>query len=145
MKTPDGQNQASNIKTSHPRRNQNSMKFTLDSSSCLEHLQVNYKHKQWLYKQHHATKWNIDQRIRWAAFNESSWLVNLSKPGISEGAICLIIDDILVRDFFCCRFAEMLASVDILEYKKTHAGTLMNATNVISMGEWQKMTRMSVR
>ena len=39
----------------------------------------------------------------------------------------------------------MLASVDILEHKKTDAGTMMNATNVISMGDQQKMTCMSVR
>ena len=100
--------------------------------------------------------WNVAQRARRDCFLDASCAEYYTQPRIPEGAVHLIVGDILVRvltriqshwqtgvlSFSEAATPQMLASLEIVGMAKMYTVTLMMGTNDVSRGELRKVMRL---
>ena len=108
------------------------------------------------YHRHNRMDWTAAQRARRDAFHDASWAECLTQPRIPEGAVHLIIGDILIRVLTRIQAhwqvgilsssgaatPQILTSLEMLEMAKIYMVTLMVGTNDVSRGEQRKVMRL---
>ena len=101
------------------------------------------------YPRHNPMDWTTEQRARRDCFHDASWAEYYAQSRIPEGAVHLIIGDILIRvltriqshwqtgvlSFSGAATPQMLASLEMLDMVKMYTVTLMMGTNDVSRGE----------